>query len=78
MKLSDISDISKVGKPYKCSNCGEEKIIHSEEFSEKSDIHRHYCEDCTDLLKENVKCKFCNEDVRRKDLPKHFSDYHID
>lgn len=76
--MSDISDISKMGKTYKCSNCGQEKIIHSEEFSQTSDIHGHYCEDCTILLNEKVNCKFCKQHIRRKYLPKHVSDYHID
>ena len=70
-------DISKAGKFYRYTNCGQEKIIHSELFSEKSDIHSRYCKDCTALLNENVKCKFCNEEIRQKSLPKHVSDYHI-
>jgi hypothetical protein len=74
--LPDISDISKVGKPYKCSNCGREKIIHREEFSENSDVHRHYCEECTTLLNKKTKCKFCEEEIRRNELPQHLSDYH--
>jgi hypothetical protein len=76
--LSDILDTSKIGKLYKCSNCGRQRPIRSEEFSEKSDFHSHYCDECTVLLNEKVKCKFCNEEIRRKYLPKHFSEYHSD
>jgi len=71
-----LTDISNIGKLLKCSNCGREKIIHSEEFSEKSDIHRHYCEECTVLLNEKTECKFCDEQITRKDLPEHISDNH--
>jgi hypothetical protein len=73
-----LSDISNIGKLLKCSNCGQEKVIHSEEFSEKSDFHSHYCEECTMLLNEKTKCKFCNEEIIRKDLPKHIIDFHAE
>lgn len=69
-------DVSQIGKLYRCSNCGQEKIIHSEIFSESSDFHSHYCKECYTLLNEKVECRFCNEKVRRKDLAKHLSDYH--
>lgn len=74
--MSDITDISKIGKFYKCSNCGREKIISSEEFSEKSDFHRHYCKECAALINEKTKCKFCDEDIRRNELAQHLTDYH--
>lgn len=65
-----------MGKSYKCSNCGQEKIINSETFSETSDIHSHYCRECTILLNQKVECRFCREEIRRNDLPKHLSDFH--
>ena len=48
-------DISKVGKFFSYTNCGQEKIIHSEVFSEKSDIHSRYCKDCTAFAKRERK-----------------------
>jgi hypothetical protein len=52
--------------------------MHSEEFSEKSDVHRHYCKECTVLLNEKTKCKFCDQEITRKDLPEHISEYHAE
>jgi hypothetical protein len=71
-----LSDISNIGKRLKCSNCGENKIILSENFSENSDIHNHYCKECTVLLDEKTKCRFCEQEIKRKDLPEHVAVYH--